>query len=172
MNPRRSVLLTAAVVAAAIGLAGCTPGPAPTPTPTPLFTSEAEAFKAAEQVFRDYIDAANSAQDDPSADPQTFLAGRALEDDIKSERDLDAAGHRITGRTVVTGYASASYDPDASTVKGRACLDVTNTQTLDAQGRDITKSSRAPVVAVDLTFAGIANSLKIVSIAPSKESCP
>ena len=76
-----AVLLAASVVA----LTGCLgSAPDPTPTPTAVFTSEEEAFAAAEETYRAYIDAVNARRADPRSepDPQSFLIGEAQEADI------------------------------------------------------------------------------------------
>lgn len=160
-----------ALVAAAIGLAGCTPGPAPKPTPTPLFTSEADAFKAAEQVFRDYIETVNSEESDSTADPQRFLAGKALDEDVASVRDLKSSGHRIVGATVISDYRSKSYAPESKTVTSLACLDVSATRIMDASGNDITSKNRPSIVAVEVSLTLMSTEFKIVGMNASDEPC-
>lgn len=166
-RPALLAVVAAALVAAAVGLAGCTPGPAP----TPLFTSEADAFKAAEQVFRDYIESVNAENGNPSADSQKFLAGKALEDDIASVRDMQSSGKKIVGVTTVSGYKSESYVTESRTVASFACLDVSATRIVDANGNDITPKGRPPVVAVDVSMVLMSDEFKIVGMTASKESC-
>ena len=54
---RTAGLLIALAIATTVS--ACTPEPAPTPTPTG-FASEDEAFRAAEETYRAYVDALNA----------------------------------------------------------------------------------------------------------------
>ncbi len=63
---RTAGLLIALAIATTVS--ACTPEPAPTPTPTG-FASEDEAFRAAEETYRAYVDALNAVD---LADPATF----------------------------------------------------------------------------------------------------
>ncbi len=64
----RLLAATLALVLAAAVTTGCAPTPEPT-EPTPLFTSEDEAFAAAEETYRAYVDALNQVD---LSDPATF----------------------------------------------------------------------------------------------------
>ncbi|MET0860918.1 MAG: hypothetical protein ABW091_07810, partial [Microbacterium sp.] len=64
----RLLPLSVALVLASAALSGCTPQPAPTPTPTG-FATEDEAFAAAEETYRAYVDALNQVD---LSDPETF----------------------------------------------------------------------------------------------------
>ncbi|MDR2322851.1 MAG: hypothetical protein LBE60_14540 [Microbacterium sp.] len=158
-------------MATAVGLAACAPRPAPEPTPTPLFASEAEAFKAAEQVFRDYIEAVNAEESDPASDPQRFLVGLALEEDISSVRDLEAAGQRIVGTTVVSKFDARSYASKSTTVSSFACLDVSATRVMDVGGNDVTSKDRPAVVAIKVSMTLVSKDFKIARMDASSEPC-
>lgn len=170
MEPLRAGIAVV-LVATAVGLVGCTPGPAPKPTPTPLFTSEAEAFKAAEQVFRDYIKSVNSEESNPTSDPQRFLAGKALEEDIASVRDLKSTGKKIVGATAVSVYKSESFASESKTVTSFACLDVSATRIMDANGKDITPTDRPAVVAIGVSMTLMSSEFKITGMNASTEPC-
>ncbi|MGO4680804.1 hypothetical protein [Microbacterium sp. 2MCAF23] len=160
------------LVAAAVGLAGCTPGPAPKPTPTPLFTSEAEAFKAAEQAFGRFVDAKNQMQNGgDGVDPQEFLAGSALEDDIQSARDEDAGGTHIEGVSTVVRFTPKAFDPESRAVDSVACLDISKSRVVDAQGKDVTPPTRQPVVALSIKTMPSRSSMRIFEISGSAEPC-
>lgn len=160
------------LVAAAVSLAGCTPGPAPKPTPTPLFTSEAEAFKAAEQVYRDYVDAGNAQQNgDQSADPQQYLAGVALDDDVKSVRDFEKSGLKITGTSTIKYFRAQSFDTKSEGVESLACLDVSGSRVVNAAGVDVTPTNRQALVGLSVRMSPDKDGLKIVSLAPNDQSC-
>jgi len=172
MNPRRSALIITAVVAAVIGLAGCTPGPAPTPTPTPLFTSEAEAFKAAEQVYRDYVDAGNERRDGTAvADPQTFLSGQALEDDINAQRMLKEKHLRIAGPNRVRSFHAVDYDERRGQVSAELCIDVTESRVIDESGADTTPPNRPGLVALRVVLISQGEQLAITSAVPGEHAC-
>ena len=53
----------AAAAAVVVMLSGCVAEPAPSPTPTSPFASEEEAFAAAEDTTRAYVDANNGVKD-------------------------------------------------------------------------------------------------------------
>lgn len=137
-----------------------------------MFTSEADAFKAAEQVFRDYINSVNSQENDPTSEPQRFLAGKALEEDIASVRDLESSGKKIVGATVVSVYKSESYASESKTVTSFACLDVSATRIMDMSGKDVTPLDRPSNVAVGVSLALMAKEFKIVGMSASSEPCP
>lgn len=164
--------VAAVLVSAAIGLAGCTPDPAPQPTPTPLFASEAEAFTAAEQVYRDYIAAENTRQaGDKSADPEQFLTGEALSHDIESKRDSQAKGTRVDGAAEVVRFEGKKFESDRAAVTAAVCLDVSRTRVVDAGGEDITPASRPKVASLEVSFVAERHDLKVVRMTPGTETC-
>lgn len=172
MIPRHSALLTTAVVAGVIGLSACTPVPTPEPTPTPLFASEAEAFKAAERVFRDYNAASNERRRGTAgAEPQNFLSGQALEDDINAQRTLKEKHLRIDGPNRVSSFHAVEYDKEREQVSAELCIDVTGSRVVDESGADVTPPSRADLVALRVVMTSQGDQLAITSAAPGGHSC-
>ncbi|WP_152642113.1 hypothetical protein [Microbacterium azadirachtae] len=172
MIPRHSALITTAVVAGVIGLSACTPVPTPEPTPTPLFASEAEAFKAAEQVYRDYNTAGAQADaGDANARPETFLAGAALDEEIAGRRDLEANGLSIRGRTDIALFNGLSSNLETSRVAAIVCLDVSGTRIFDNVGNDVTPTERPTTVPLQVDFARSGSSLVIVKSASADAKC-
>lgn len=189
VNPRRTALhdrpsrggrpaflavVAAALVATAVGLAGCTPGPTPKPTPTPLFTSEADAFKAAEQVYRDYVDATNAKNDgDNDVDPTMFLSGAALEHAIELTRKREQAGLSISGHSVMVSFRGmeTNLEPPTTTVTAQVCVDGSATRILDAAGKDVTPSDRAPRGLLKVVFSGSKETLRISSSKVVSSTC-
>lgn len=160
------------LVAAAIGLAGCTPGPAPKPTPTPLFTSEAEAFKAAEQVYRDYSAAGAKADSgDSDARPESYLAGAALDEEIANRRDLEAQGLSIKGAAEIASFTGTNFNSATSRVTAVLCLDVGGARIIDETGKDVTPTERPTMVPLQVDFARSGNSLLIVRSASGNSQC-
>lgn len=172
MNPRRSALIATAVVAVAFGLAACAPGPAPKPTPTPLFASEAEAFKAAEQVYREYVDAGNARRRGAEgANPQSFLSGQALTDDINAQRTLKEKHLRIVGPSRVSSFSAIEYDRMREQVNAELCIDVAGSRVIDESGADVTPSSRADLVALRVVMTSQGRQLAITSAVPGEHAC-
>ena len=154
--------LALAVVAAA--LSGCAPAPEPTPTPTPAFASEEEAFAAAEEVYREYIEAVNAEHGgDASADSHDYLTGTILESELENSRALEASGLHIEGDTVVRSFVGDETTIDAvqATVTGIACLDITSARVIDAVGEDVTPAERSDIYSIVVTFVGSSSSLLI-----------
>ncbi|GAB6856111.1 hypothetical protein [Microbacterium xylanilyticum] len=164
--------VAAALVAAAVGLAGCTPGPAPKPTPTPLFTSEADAFKAAEAVYREYTDAGAKADSgDATARPEDYLAGAALEDELASQRDLKSQGLTIKGAARVESFSGSKFSPETSQVAADVCLDVSQTRIIDKSGGDVTPANRPLLVPLQVEFTRAGSSLLIAKSASADIKC-
>lgn len=157
----------AAVVALAmvVGVTtGCRPEPAPTPT-GPVFASEEEAFAAAEETYRAYVDALNQRRADEasSPDPQSFLTGKALEVDIDTQRQLDQSDLTITGRTSVTSVDPVSSQPGAGSVHLDVCLDSSGTRVLNGAGEDVTPSDRESISLLTIAFLPSSSGLLIES---------
>ena len=88
-----------------------TPDPTPTPSPTG-FASDEEAFAAAEDTYRAYIDALSARQTgDESVDPLDFLTGQALEDAINSDRQLELEQLELSGPITVTSIEPKEMAP-------------------------------------------------------------
>lgn len=150
-----SVTIGAALSLAA--LAGCTPEPISSPTPTPAFASEAEAFAAAEEVYRAYNDALNAV--DPS-DPATFeplfdlSSGPFEEADRKNLSFMHAEGHMISGDAVVLSFTGHTADAESRfrEVSAQICLDVSAVEITDAGGASVVTPGRPDVYSLDVTF--------------------
>jgi hypothetical protein len=149
----RRIAVTLAL-ATVVGLtAGCQPEPAPSPT-APVFASEDEAFAAAEETYRAYVDALNARRIDASADPdpQTFLTGEALETDIDTQVQLHQSGLTIAGVTEVTAVDPVGADPTSGTVQMDICLDSSMTRVLNDSGDDVTPIDRESVSLLTVAF--------------------
>lgn len=147
--------LSAGLLALGI-LSACTPAPEPKPTPTStaLFSSDEEAFAAAEETYQAYNNAENSYRRGGTQNPQDYLIGSALEGYIDGQRALEEAGLTLEGDVVVTAF---EWDPNSVKQDGRrimatVCLDISNTTTHSTSDVEIT--DRPPVVAqqVEMTW--------------------
>ncbi|WP_243225988.1 hypothetical protein [Microbacterium sp. CIAB417] len=169
--------LTAAclVVLAAGSLAACAPEPEPTPTPTAAFSSEEEAFAAAEEVYRAYLDAFNQVD---LQDPATFEAlnqyttGQYQADEREQLSEMHAEGYTRTGAIELLTFSGHSLEE--SEIVARSCEDVTNLSILDSQGQSIVAADRPDQYALDITFtiSGKDDSVRITnSEAVEDSSC-
>lgn len=159
----------------AMGLAlaaciACTPTPAPSPTPTG-FASAEEAFAAAEATYRAYIDAVNSRRRDQNSGPApaSFLTGPALDAELASEARFTDAGVSLKGDMRV--HALHRLASTYRTAELGVCLDVTNTQVVDAAGNDATQPDRAGLVGVRIDVLWTPQATLIISTTPSEEQC-
>jgi len=146
--------MLALLALAATALSACTPTPEPTPTPTAAFASEEEAFAAAEEVYRDYIDASSSVD---YADPDTFEAldafttGSYQADEREGLSTMYAEGNSRTGEIKVVWFRGVEIE-DESTIRARTCNDVSGTAVFDKDGASLVPDDRPSHYAIDLVF--------------------
>jgi hypothetical protein len=145
-------------------MSACAPEPQPSPAPTPAFASEEEAFAAAEEVYRAYIDAVNAEnRGEPDASPQDFLTGTILDADVASRRELEASGVRIEGSTEILNFHGTAADIETVVPQlvAAVCLDISKSRAIDASGQDVTAVGRSDVYGISVTFIGDEHSLLI-----------
>ena len=156
--------MLALLMLAGATLSACTPAPDPTPTPTAAFASDEEAFAAAEEVYREYNDAVNLARaGDDGPDPQSFLSGLALQNDLDASRVLKQNRVHIEGEGEVSRFAgvTASLAAEPVSLEATVCLDVSETRVVNEEGTDVTPADREQVVALDVTFVSSTDGLTI-----------
>ncbi|MGA1827204.1 hypothetical protein [Microbacterium sp.] len=143
---------------------GCQPEPAPSPS-GPIFANEDEAFAAAEQTYRAYVDALNQRRSDASStpDPQSFLTGQALEVDIDTQQHLDQAGLALTGITEIASVSPVESRPDIGFVKVDVCLDSSGTRVVNDAGADVTPPDRQPISLITVDFLSVRSGLLIMA---------
>lgn len=149
---RLSKILVVAVVAAL--LSGCIAGLSPQPTPAPTFTSDAEAFAAAEATYRAYVDALNQVD---LADPETFeavyawttgeanAAARELFSRMHADREVVSGDSQIKAITPTDGARTEAVSVDV-------CVDVSDVDVRDANGVTVVAPDRVDVQKMRLTF--------------------
>ena len=173
----RHLRLTAiGIVALAAGsLVACSPEPEPTPTPTAAFASEEEAFAAAEEVYRAYLEAsALRAAGDSEAEPQDFLTGTALDTDSSTQQTLDQQGLRIVGASSINEFVpvEADFDSAVAKISAEICVDISGSRVLNEQGSDVTPTKRPDRANVAVVFSGNSSSLLISATkAPEDSAC-
>jgi hypothetical protein len=161
---RRVVTAAAGVAMAAFVLTGCLgTSPEPTPTPTGVFASEEEAFAAAEETYRAYVDAENKRWADPRSapDPQSFLIGDALERDIDSRQEADQLGLHIEGESEVVSVSPVSADLTTGRAVVRACVDSTHARVMNQAGEDVTLPDRDETVLAEIHLTRVDNAFLI-----------
>lgn len=157
--------MTAATLSVALlwALAGCTTSEPPEPTPTSPFANEEEAFAAAEETYRAYASAENARRDDPAApDPQVFLTGDALENDIDGQRRFAELGVHLVGPSEVTSFEAQTASRDNSTVAAIVCLDSTAARLVDDAGTDVTPEERDATLALEVSLKYVGGTFLIV----------
>jgi len=161
----------------ALALAGCTTPEPPEPTSTPAFTSEAEAFAAAEETYRAYVDALNAVD---LSDPETFEAvyalttGEANAGERRSLTTMHADGWQVAGQTLIRSVDLESAETSAGTVILAVCSDVSGVSVLDANGESVVSTDRPPLQASSVTLAvgaGPSESLLISAIEGGDHEC-
>ena len=146
---RLSKILVVAVVAAL--LSGCVAGPSPQPTPAPTFTSDAEAFAAAEATYRAYVDALNQVD---LADPETFEAvyawttGEANAEERTNLSRMHAENWQVSGRTEILTVSREGAEPTVIVV----CVDVSGVSVVDAAGATQVSPERPNQYALAITL--------------------
>lgn len=146
MMPRRAVAAAAAalLITATFGMAACAPEPEPTPTPTG-FASEAEAFAAAEETYRAYVDALNQVD---LSDPDTFepvfawTTGEANAAARESFSQMHADGWTVGGVSTPTVVEALDSTSGLEEVDLAVCVDVSTVTLVDASGDSVVAPDR------------------------------
>lgn len=150
----------AALIAVVVLLAGCTPEPEPTPTPTG-FTSEAEAFAAAEETYRAYVEAGNQVD---LSDPATFepvlswTTGEQKALEHQSFTQLHAEGVSVSGQTNVVAVELLEWSRSTQLLRLTACQDVSDVDLVDSAGNSMVSEDREPLQAQDVELVVVASS--------------
>lgn len=158
--------MTLAVVLLVGALAGCSPSPEPSGEPTPTFSSEEEAFAAAEETYRAYVDALNEVD---LSDPETFegvyawTTGELNAQDRQNFSEWHAMGYVKSGDARVDSVIGRSASLEDAFVTIDACYNVAAVDVRDAEGDSLVDDSRPDVQALvvgleqsDVTETGLA----------------
>lgn len=145
----RTLAVLALVGAAATGCAG-TPEPRDT-TPTPL--SDEEAFAAAEETYRAYVDALNQVD---LSDPATFepvyalTTGDAMAGLKESFSQMHADGWTVSGESIPSVVQPVQSDGD---IQLAVCLDVSGVEVTDGTGESVVDQDRVDVQSMLVTVS-------------------
>lgn len=158
----RASHLTAAVIGLAAILAGCAPT-ATAPQPTPTFSSDAEAFAAAEATYREYVKALNAVD---LSDPETFegvyawTTGDANAGAREEFSRMHADGWTVRGQSkiAIAELPTRGSSPDPEHLLLAVCLDVSAVSVVDEEGRSMVDEDRRDMQAMLITFAQASSS--------------
>ncbi|MCK2032042.1 hypothetical protein [Microbacterium sp. KSW4-4] len=136
-------------------LSGCTPAPESTPTPSPAFTSDEEAFAAAEATYREFTRRLNEVD---TSDPATFeplyelSTGDFEKADRKAYSAMHAEGVKVEGETRILSFAAVESDATHKAVAAVVCLDVSDVEVTDSNGVSQVAPGRPDVYALRVNF--------------------
>jgi hypothetical protein len=140
---RRAAVAGSLTLLAAAALGGCAaaPPPAPEPVPTPSLTQEQQDDQAFEDVFARYVSLDLATEKDDDLSP--LLTGSALQGELDSLQYSADRHQRVVGKPTASGFRVTDRGTDSEGVPymtAQACLDLSGTRTLDADGNDVTPS--------------------------------
>ncbi|WJL95422.1 hypothetical protein QSU92_16060 [Microbacterium sp. ET2] len=147
----------AGVAGLALSLAlvtGCTPQPEPAESQDP-FATEEEAFAAAEETYRNYVDALNAVD---LSDPETFepvyewTTGDLNASDREGLSQYHATGAEVGGASRPVLIEPIGVDPQAGRVDLAVCLDVSTVTVENANGSSLVDPDRVPVQSLEVMF--------------------
>jgi hypothetical protein len=147
----RHVALTA-LLAVALMVSGCSGSPEPVGT-TQGFATEEEAFAAAEETYRAYVDALNQVD---LSDPATFepvfalTTGDANANTRQTLSEMHANGWTVVGNSLPATVEPVDYVRPAVTLA--VCLDVSDVEVVDAGGESVVADDRGDVQSVLVTI--------------------
>ncbi|WP_248147756.1 hypothetical protein [Microbacterium aoyamense] len=144
---------------AASALVGCSAAADSVPSSSPTiatFATEEEAFAAAEETYRAYVDALNQVD---LADPSTFEAvyawttGELNASDRGTFSELHAEGYALRGKSTITAidFSRATLRPLELTAD--VCLLSEGVDIIDASGRSVLPPDRATLQSIQVSFA-------------------
>jgi hypothetical protein len=175
MFSRRAALVATALLLA--GLTGCAGTPAATPTPTPTgFASEEEAFAAAEETYRAYVDELNAYHaGDEDADPLRFLSGELREREAEINRQSEEAGLRIEGDLKIASieHVQASLVARAASVRLDVCSDASEWRLINTDGEDVSVEGvpKRYLLHVEMTTINVDELVIVASVPEGEGSC-
>jgi hypothetical protein len=147
---------TAVLVASVLLLTGClAPQPEPSPTPTAVFSSEEEAFAAAEETYRAYVEAANTVDLSVPATFEPMFAlttGRLSAEARKTFSSMHADGWVVEGETRVVLAEPLDISRDRREVVLAVCQDVSDVTVVDSTGMSVVASDRPDVQSMEATL--------------------
>ena len=140
--------LALAFLTGCAAITGCAPQPEASPTPSSRFTNEAEAYRAAEETYRAYVDASNRID---LKSPATFEpvykleTGDALASDKKTFTSYYSSGVTKTGDVILKLTAPREIDMKRRLATLDVCQDVSQVEVTDADGNSLVSPDRSRI---------------------------
>ena len=134
-------------------MGGCSVTPEPQQT-APAFATEEEAFAAAEQTYRAYVDALNQVD---LSDPETFepvfalTTGDLNNSDRKGLSTYHADQVVKSGESTITHLEPESADLNSGVINFAVCLDVSAVELTAVSGESIVDPGRVAVQSLRVT---------------------
>lgn len=142
------------VLAGACVTAGCASPQEPAPRAS--FASATEAFASAEQTYALYtraLDEVDFARPDSFETALSFTTGALNEIDREFLMRMSAEGNTKVGESYVRSFHGVRYTHASGTqVVAMACIDQSDVDLLDANGRSIIAANRPDFYTMRLTF--------------------
>jgi hypothetical protein len=141
-------ILAIGLLAAALTACDATPDPVETP---PVFASEEEAFAAAEETYRAYVDALNNVD---LSDPATFedvyvwTTGDANANERENLTRMHADGWAVSGATRVAWFEGREVAGEE--IVAFACADVSSIDVRNERGESMVAADRAERYTLEL----------------------
>ncbi len=169
--PGRVVVASAMALALGVALSGCAgadheadptvspPSVTASASPTPVFSSDAEALKAATEAFKKFLSVADAIGRDGGAHPERIRAlvtAEGYEYEVEeAKRFSDANAHGV-GSTRVNNTKLQSVQQEGNKVVVRiyVCEDLREVDVVDASGNSIVDPSRSDFVAYVVEMEG------------------
>lgn len=154
-----TLVRTGSAMAVAVLLVGmlsaCTPEakPTPEPTKTAAFATDEEAFAAAEETYRAYVEASNETdlQNAASFEPVfSWLTGSALTDERETLTEFMAEGLRRSGEGSFDTFTPSAFTQDRVTAS--LCLDVSDIELVYSDGTSAVPVDRPARTGRSVTF--------------------
>ncbi|WP_322409278.1 hypothetical protein [Microbacterium invictum] len=159
----------AGLALSAMLVTGCTPQPDPEESREPFGTEE-EAFAAAEETYRNYVDALNAVD---LSDPATFepvyewTTGDLNASDREGLSQYHATGARVSGASVPRVIEPVIVDRPEGRIDLAVCLDVSSVTVSNPDGSSLVDPNRVPIQSLTATLVESPDSetgLKLASI--------
>ncbi|WP_439593126.1 hypothetical protein [Microbacterium sp.] len=149
----RMLSATAVVLSVVLGASGCAAAsPVAVPTETPAFATDEEAFAAAEQTYRAYVDALNQVD---LSDPATFepvyalTTGEANAGSREEFSQMHAEGLTVAGSTSIDLIDLHGERP----IEVDVCLRVSDVTLTNPSGKSVVAPDRPDVQMMRVRFA-------------------
>jgi hypothetical protein len=161
--------LLAIALLAGVGVSGCAqpssrPSPSPTPSASvrPVFSSDAQALKAAKKTYAGYTAASDAVGHDGGKDPERiapWVTKKWFEYEKSTYVDFQKSGETIVGTATNTKFEiqQSNQSSDRATVSVYVCVDVSSTRIVDKSGADVTSPTRPPVLPLLVKFVSAAS---------------